>query len=458
MRPLLPLFALLVACTAETTDPVSADLTCTATVPDVPTLVDVRWEPASTAVRSWVEYTTADGVARTTADGVKDDDGAVNFTLFGATVEEDVVWTGISEEADGAQSTCAGTTHTGSLPSDMPTLAVTEDNGDWDPDVNYFLGTFYEMMGTRSHVFVIDRTGKYLWFVMTEDDTVCVDVHLPRDGEGLLMNQLYRDFELDAASIQRVSWHGDLVEDTPTTLAHHMFTELPDGTLAFQQLDAREFTDDDGVTDTWVGDAIAEVTPGGEAETVFSVWDWLTPEYNDNMDGISLYGGKDWTHGNLVSYDDETDRYLLSLAHVANVLEIERADMSVRRQFGPPGYTFASGTTPFNLQHTPILQDDGTILMFTTPSSGSNSGAIEYQIDDATQLLTETWSSPINEVSFCLGQALPMPSGHVLINSGCSGGLREVGKEDGLGRWQLTTPPGNGFGQVIPLAVPPWEL
>jgi hypothetical protein len=429
-------------------------LECTATVADIPMLVDLAWTAPDSAERSWVDYTTVDGIShQVSAD---EPAGAVAITLFGAGPEELVSWSGHSVDDAGLAYSCSGTTTTGALGYDVPSLAVTVDNGGWDPDVNLFFGAFYELMGDTSHIYVVDRTGKYLWYVRSEEATVSVDVRLPRDGNGLLFNQFRRDFETDDSYIRRFDWHGDEIERTATPRAHHTFTELPDGTFAYNQLDAREILDPEtGELALWVGDSIAEVVPGGRPTTVFSVWDWKAPEPNQYTDGISLYGGLDWTHGNLVSYDEEDDHYLLSLAHTGTILDVNRDDMVLSREFGDPGYHFTEGSTPFAYQHNPLYEDESTILMFSSPGDGSNSGAYEYSINNEDGSLTETWHYQGDTRAFCLGQAIPLPSTNVLVNYGCSASMEEVGR-DGTVRWRLDSSPGTGFGQIIPLATPPW--
>ncbi|MSP54040.1 MAG: hypothetical protein EXR69_00290 [Myxococcales bacterium] len=450
---LIPLLAL-IGCN----HPDPAGLECTATASPIPMLLNLAWTAPSATTRSWVEFTTADGVEHTSADAESPTEVAV--TLYGAGPEEVISWTGHSVDELGSTRTCAGETVTGRLNSRVPTLNVTNDNGGWDPEVNYFLGVFYEMAGTVSHVFVVDRTGRYLWVMATDDGYIGVDVHLPRDGRGVLFNQLSRDFSSDESDIRRVDWDGTDLSRTTTTLAHHTFAELPDGTLAYQQIDPRDVVNEDGVTESWIGDAIVEVPPGGEGTRVWSIWDWVDPVWNDDMDSISLYGGLDWSHGNMLSYSDTTNQYLTSFSHLKMLFDIDRSTMTPSRQLGPPGYGYAEGSTPFSNQHSPVYEHDdpSTLMIFSTPTDGSNSGAFEYAIDDDDGTLTELWRHQGHDVAFCLGQALPMPSSHVLINYGCSASITEIAREDGLIRWELDSDPGSGFGQVIPLAMLPWEL
>ena len=53
-------------------------------------------------------------------------------------------------------------------------------------------------------------------------------------------------------------------------LAHHMFAQLPDGTMSYLTMDIREWTDPDtGEVLDLIGDAIVEISPDGEQEIIF---------------------------------------------------------------------------------------------------------------------------------------------------------------------------------------------
>lgn len=433
----------------------SSKLDCTASLADIPMLVDVSWTAPEGTERSWVDFTTADGAEHHVV--AEDPSGDIALLLLGAAPGEDVSWTGSSRDANGDVATCAGTITVGEPTSDLPELTLAVDDAGWDPDVKYFFGAFYELLGTTSHVYVVDRSGRYLWYARSEPETVSVDVHVPRDGRGMLFNQFNRDLTVDDSSIRRLDWHGEEIERTVTPLAHHTFTERPDGTFAYNQLDPRDYTNPEtGETDLWIGDSIAEVSPLGTATTVFSTWDWLEPAVNPYMSAISLYGGLDWTHGNLLRYDADRDNYLLSLAHVAQVLDIDASDMTVTRTFGGSGYHFEGDSTPFSYQHSPLFEDPATLMMFSTPTDGSGSGAFEYAIDNDAVSLTETWRYQAEDDSLCLGQAIPLPSSNVLVNFGCAARMQEVDREGNV-VWEVDSTPGTGFGQVIPMATPPWE-
>jgi hypothetical protein len=212
---------------------------------------------------------------------------------------------------------------------------------------------------------------------------------------------------------------------------HHMFTQLPDGTLAFQQLDIRRYALDGEPETDWVGDAIAEIAPGGEAETVFSVWDAIEPSRNDHMDGPGLYPGLDWTHGNQIRYDASAGTYLLSLGHAADVLMIDRASYQVNEIWGRDGM---AAEPAFDHQHDPNWLADGHLLMFMT--SDDRSGAVEYAREGDT--LVEVWRHGFEDQSMALGQARRLSNGNTFVNFGSGQEMREVAP-DGEILWALAT-------------------
>lgn len=390
-------------------------LACTATVAEaVTTVVTLAWE-APAGATSWVEFG---------ADGAYDhatpvtDAGAVSLHLLGMTAETDVSWRGISE-VDGERIQCTGVTRTGELPADLPEVRVTAEAAGQD-DARYALGAFFTAYDGRAQVVVYDRAGAIVWYHNGVDSATGLDVHFSRDGAGFWYNVYEEEMGGEETSLRKVSWVGEELVVHPTPGGHHMFVELPDGTLTWMALDKREYTHPDtGETDVWVGDALVEIAPDGTQTTVFSVWDWLTPSFNRGMDHFSIYGGLDWTHGNHLRYDDATDRYTLSLGHAADVIDIDRATMAPVRIFGPDGVT---ADPPFDYQHGAHWLPDGNLLMYMSEARAS--GAIEYTLVDGVP--TEVWRHGFEEESIALGQAERLANGNTMVNYGAGGSLEEV--------------------------------
>lgn len=415
-----------------------AALSCAAAVDsDVSLVVGVDWTPPA-AGRSWVEFGETEELGRSTP--VVEGDGAVHLDLVALPPDTDVYWRGVTETEAG-RSECSGVTRTGAVPGGFPEVTVTTDDGRADPDL-LFVGPFFTMAAEGLMLVALRTDGTPVWYHQGEDDTTGLDLHYAQVGGGLLVSQFGQTFAADEGYVLRLSLAGDELERWRVPLAHHMFTDLPDGTLAFQQLDIREVENPEtGEMEEWVGDAIGEIAPGEtEAQTVFSIWDWITPTWNDHMDFASIYGKLDWTHGNALKYYADRDEYLLSMGHAADVVQIARANHSVTKIWGRDG-TLAS--PPFDYQHDPGWLDDGNLLMFGTDETGS--GAIEYEFRDGVPV--EVWRHGFEQDSRFLGQARRFPDGTTFVNYGAQARMELVGA-DGQVMLAFASEPGRNFGQM----------
>jgi len=408
----------------------SAPLVCTATLsPTVQTVVNLAWE-APPGSQSWAEL-GVDATYGTQTWTVSDT--AVSLPLVGVPGGTTMRWRGVSE-VDGVRSTCVGETLTGEVPADIPAFVVDVDDRDLQSSTGLFVGAYYDIFAPQPYFVAFDRAGAVVWYATGDDGTLSPDLQLARDGDGVLYNRFDWSAGLAGSRIERIGLDGTPLESIATPDAHHMFAQLPGGILAYQQADAREYTEPStGVTDTWFGDAIAEVAPGGEVTTVFSTWDWLTPAPGAHTDELSIYGGVDWTHGNALKYDEADDAWLLSLAHTQDVVGIDRPTGTPTDTWGLDGVPAAP---PFDLQHDPTLLDDTHLLMFSTDPDTSLSGAIEYAI--GPDALTEVWRRGFDAHTDFLGQATRLENGNTFVNYGDQGVMEEVTAE-GVVAWHGST-------------------
>jgi hypothetical protein len=411
-------------------------LACTATVnASMPLAVDVAW--TSEAGTSYVEYGETDSYGMTTP---ATDAADVQIALLGMPEDTDVYWRGVTEAASGT-ATCAGVTHTGTAPAEVPrvTVTVNEEGQDAAP---YVIGAFFTGAGgTGSHPqrAAFRRDGTLVWYSFSDDNGTAMDLHYSFDGETILTNTYFGPMGGEDSQIARTSMEGDVVATVATPLAHHMLCELPDGTIAYQALDTRSYTNPDtGETANWVGDAIVEVAPDGSSKTVFSVWGVVPMRQNGRMDR-SIYGGLDWTHGNMLRYDASTGEYLLSLGHADDILFIDRATGAVNRFYGVDGI---AADPPFDYQHDVNILPNGNLLMFMTDTDGA--GAIEYARTDGG--LKEVWRGAWGQAPFALGEARRLANGNTFVNEGSGLPLHEE-TPDGEVVWKLETSQTSIFAQ-----------
>lgn len=358
--------------------------------------------------------------ARTVAAGEE-----IRVELVGNPPESEIAWEVVYEGEAGAHA-CSGSTVTGAYPAAMPEMIRTVGSDLRQSPEPYVIGAF---VGPDGGLAAFRRDGTPVWYYQNPEGGP-IDMHYDVGGAGLLLN-VYVDNQIGGPDgyIQQISLSGEEIARSAAPYAHHMFTQLPDGTLTFQQLDIRRYALDGEPEQDWVGDAIAEIPPGGEAETVFSVWEVLEPARNDHMNGPGLYPGLDWTHGNQIRYDADADTYLLSLAHAADVLMIDRSTGQTYEIWGTDGMAAAPA---FDHQHDPNWLSNGNLLMFMT--ADDLSGAVEYARDG--DALVEVWRHGFEDRSMALGQARRLDNGNTFVNFGSGQQMREV-TPDGEILWQI---------------------
>jgi len=432
------LLSLLSACApAAGKDDFACEAVAAAAVGNVLT---VSWTASGS---SRVEYGLTDALGEVTPDTVGDSHAV---DLLGLPPETDVHWRATT---DGVGS-CTGITRTGSLPRNWPQVEVTVDDASRSSERWVFASVFVFLGGTP-RVGAFDRvTGAFVWALEGEAGMTSVDAQIHRGGNDVWFNQFNASFSEDTGNLRRVNVRGETVVEWHTPLAHHMFEQLPDGKIAFQQLDTRSWTDEDGKTWELIGDAVAELDPAdGSVTPVFSVWDHLEPTWNRYWELVSLYpDGTDWTHGNAIRYQASTGLYLLSLGHAAVLMEFERDGGALSSMYGEEGIPVAAGDHAFSYQHDPGWTDAGTLLMFSTNHETDASGAVEYELRDGE--LHQVWSHDLEDGDLnpmALGQARRLANGNTFINYGVEGVLREVTPE-GVVVWEARIDEGYGFGQV----------
>lgn len=418
-----------------------------ALAPTMSLAVNVDWT-SNVAGRSWVEFgpdTTYGHVTPSTEGNTTH-----HFSLIGNPAEQPVYWRAVTE-VDGEPLTCTGTTTTGPLPKGFPQVEITVPNAEaWD-GAEYLMGAFFDLSGAPPRLAAVTRDGTVVWYYQGPEGHMFLEVLHAHGGRGLLLNQFNSDFSSDDSLIRRIDWDGTTLEETQTPLAHHFFTELPDGTLAYNQLDPRSWYDPT-IADyvDVIGDDIAEIQPGSDEVTKgLSTWDLFTPEREPDWDNPNIYGyGVDWTHANALKYDPETDTYLWSLGFMSTVVESSRSTGLPTRIFGRFGGDFSGDSTIFALQHDPTLQPDGNLTVFTTSVATRTSGGVEYTIDETTQQLDEVWNYGLGDDgdirSLQLGQVKRLENGSTFINYGGGAAMRQV-SADGLIEWELHPPPGLAF-------------
>jgi hypothetical protein len=137
------------------------------------------------------------------------------------------------------------------------------------------------------------------------------------------------------------------------------------------------------------------------------------------MDALSIYPGRDWTHGNLLTWDADAGTELLSLANAQDVLTIDRATGAVLEIVGVDG-TYARPA--FVRNHDPSWLDADHLLMFMTEAG--QAGAVEYVRADGD--FAEDWRCAFDTAPSALGQAERLGNGDTFVNYGTRNHVAEV--------------------------------
>lgn len=402
---------------------------------------------APTATVGWRTEEPASGVVAYGIDGAQDTmTAAVTTTqhahlLLGLPPDMEVSW---QAAADGR--TCQGSFWTEPLPSWVATAQVVAGA---DEGAGAWLAVVTELATRASQVQVFDRQGVVRWHHQAQDERLVVDLQPAVDGSGVLYDQFHDRFTEDVAVVRHLGWDGQLLAETPLTMGHHMFAQLPDGVLAYQALDVRPWTDPDtGDELSLVGDAIVEIDADGQSTQVFSVWDWLEVQPNGFSNLPSIYPqGIDWTHGNALKYDEADDSWLLSLGNAGTVMTIDRATGEPLRTVGAYGLPVADGSPALEHQHDPTWLSDDRLLVFDSHFDDFVSGAYEYAlVDDQLELV---WSHQSRDELFALilGQAQRDGSGGTWVNYGSAGVIEQLDASGALA-WRVELGSAHGFGQV----------
>ncbi|MFT4978559.1 MAG: hypothetical protein ACI8S6_004469, partial [Myxococcota bacterium] len=300
--------------------------------------------------------------------------------------------------------------------------------------------------GQSFALFILDGQGRYRWH------------HLDAAGRGMLdvaaADGLLYYNTLDPERLDDVGAVVTLDLDSAAVLGevaapgmHHTFTLLPDGGFAYLAIDVRDWTDPEtGLSEPVVGDALWEVGPGGVRREVFNLWDHLAPAPHDRWDEAFYEQGRDWSHGNGLSYDAGRDSYLVSMGNLDLILEIDRESGAPLLQITPEHWAISGEV--YDFPHSPSWVDSERLLLFSY-TEGSI-GAIEYAVDSEARSMVSVWSHTRSEALLpFLGHARRLAGGSTLINYGASGLVEEV-TEAGAVTWELRS----GFGAWIGGAAP----
>jgi hypothetical protein len=276
-----------------------------------------------------------------------------------------------------------------------------------------------------------------------------------QDGRLIVVDELgERQIDLAATSVGVSAFHHDALE-------------LPNGNFLVLGHEFGDFPDPATSELTHVaGDVIVELTPAGE-----KLWEWSSFAHLDTqrVPGPDYYMvsiedpttgklGRDWTHGNGITYTPSDDSILLSLRHQDWIVKIDRASGQIAWRLGKDGdFALDSGSWFFH-QHSPEWQPDGSLLLYDNgignpdlPLEQQRSRPVRYVLDEASFAASEAWQETAETyMSAIAGDADRLSNGAVLVldsalpidpsqpfNFQIYSRLREVDPSSNEWRWTL---------------------
>jgi len=404
---------LLVGCTPAPNSHIVATLDT-----DMPTVVQVTWT-SSEAGAGYAEFgVDAPDYAYTTSVEA-DATTSHSLTLYGLPPETTCHFRVVSGNATSEDQEVT----TGSLPSGVPSFEPLIPFT--DPAVGPFLITStVELSEDHSAVVVLDGNGSPVWY--TKAAAGITSARLSSDGTGVYFIQNFVD-DRAANALVLAGFDGTRREiNVPD--AHHDVIEGPGGGwVTF----VTTYRDVDGTT--VAGDQLVELGEDGSQRVLWDAFDNLEVVENDGCE-LTQLDGADWTHANGLVYDAADDSYVISLYFTEQVVKIDRATGDTVWILGGLGsdFTFADDDA-FGPQHAPELTANG-VRLFDNRGISDGSRLVEYSLDEATGIATNTWSwgYPGGAWTPVLGDVQRFDDGSALGSWGLTGHVTLVSPEGEL--------------------------
>ena len=336
---------------------------------------------------------------------------------------------------------CRGQLDAKSISGRIPEVRTETIDPDRMSNELFWLGSAISM-DHGATPFAVDRAGRFRWIRPGQPERIGGQVEFRKGSRAVIFNSFATDFTLDSGVLRTVSLEGENLQQRPAPLSHHVFTQLPDGSVAYPAVELRDWLDPD--TGEWVpviGDTIVEMDTNGSERTVFSAWDWKPVQKHDHWTS-SFYGdAHDWTHANALQYIEERDSYLITFPHLDTFLEIDRSTGEVTLEISPEGDVTVNGD--FDHPHDTHWSDDGLLRLISHEEEGTVARAFSI---DGTQLKLEwSYGSELNITGTVIGQHRRMNNGNIMVNFGGAGVMHEVTPEGDL-VWSMSSELGYWLG------------
>lgn len=464
MRPPVPFAALVLvgtaACSQETalsyiteeTGSLPVEVTpSTAT----PTVLTVEWN-SGTPGHSWVEYGT-DGLIDQATPLHWSEDGSAQHQVIGLKAGHSYTLRGVTElEGGGLYTTDEYVVELEPQPAELPTMARTVYDEDLTAGEGYVLAAIAQDRG--GWLALLDRDGDYVWWHDAGEGTVVPSVELALNGRDILYAAYDVEQTEDIGELRRVSLTDGIVSRTRLYRGHHDFAELPTGEISWLAYD--DFHTVVNGEYSLVTRDVIRVAPEGtleDGEDASSIMfnsllsdQPLHSSCSHNTGVVHGTAGMDWTHGNSLVYDGETDGLYMMARHIDTLYRVDpstgRLDWKHRAQsngenpnmvpWSHPHFSYVSG-------HDLLVFDNGD------HRQPKVSAVVHFELDSQTGELSQRYryEDPEGRYIAVLGDAQLLPGGRYLSSWLTAGTITELHPTGGV-VWQLEASLGSGVARL----------
>ncbi len=355
-----------------------------------------------------------------------------------------------------------GATHrfqTNAIPAYLPAMTISTGPGTPEPGLTMFqIGSSNGSVPGGIAV-AVDVSGQLVWFL--EDPSRGInDIRLLANGRVTFLRSGRSN---EALLNGQMTW---IQHEHPDLTAHHETFPMPNGNVLTLVHDFRDVFRN-AEFQSWRGTRIVEF----DRATGAVIFDWSTHDYYSYLDfddtvmsSPTLNGGTayNWTHGNAVTYDQETQTIHVSVRMLSRITAIDYPSGTIQYNMGfglpsMPSGDATFGDNLFSWQHAPELQPNGNLVIYDNgnrrdhmdQTTGSGvSKAIEVAFTGIPPSAASiVWEHTLPVYTSFIGDADRQPGGTTVIAVGTGGMIIEV---DNAGDeiWRLALPSG----------VPDWRI
>ena len=320
----------------------------------------------------------------------------------------------------------------------LPNIDIEYYNENLIADGITVFGGWYEQSDLS---LAMDNVGNILWY---NDSNVIIDI-LNNGNYTSLSNAIGYEINLDGNIIFQTPSYDN--ENNSINNIHHDLTKTNNKTY-FGLTNIVEVNDcpiecppeadlifPNGVI--WEGDKILEFDSNGNV-----TWDWSLFEYINMNSYNSFYAENmgphngyilDWTHSNEVFYDENDNAVYLSIRNLNTITKIDYETKEIIWHLGDldtlGNNSYFNNHPSFNSQHTPILLDNGNLILFDNGllNTPQVSKCQEYSIinDNSFDLV---WEYTLHDSLFtqARGECHHLINGNILIGTGQTSNILEI--------------------------------